>query len=123
MAAVNGDFGFSLAVLTASWTRVTPSPADTTIPATAGDRLSLMNNSSATQYVIKRTHVSGSPSPVTPAATSAGALADAGLVAVIQPSQEFVIRAPKGSLPDFIRVNDYYAWGEADGPMGVNPIN
>jgi len=123
MAAVSGDFGFSQAVLTASWTRITPSPADTTIPATAGDKLTLMNNGGAAMYVIKRTHVSGSPSPALPAATLAGALADAGLVAAIQPSQEIAIPAPKASLPDFVRVNDYYVWGEADGPMRVNPIN
>lgn len=125
MAAVNGDFGFVVAVVNGDWTRITPSPADTTIPATAGDRLNLTNNGSGTIYVIKRAHVSGSPSPALPAATVAGALADAGLKAQIMPSQQIPIRASKGALPDFIRCNDYYAWTDnASGdPLSVDPIN
>jgi hypothetical protein len=125
MPAVSGDFSFNVDVINAGWTRLIPNPADSTIPATAGDRLLLMNNGTGTIYVIKRTHVAGVPSPALPAATAAGALADDGLVAQIYSSQEIALRAPRESFPDYRRCGDYYAWTDvvAGSPLRVDPVN
>lgn len=125
MPAISGDFSFNLDVVNATWTRLEPSPADSTIPKTAGKRLKLMNNGNGTIYVIKRVHVAGVPSPALPAATVAGAQADDGLVAQILSSQEIALRASQMSFPDFLRLSDYYAWTDvvAGSPLRVDPEN
>lgn len=126
MAAVNGDHSFVLAVVNGSWTRMQPNPADATIPKTAAIKLLLQNIGSGTIYIIKRTHDSGgTPTVALPAASTAGALADAGLVAVIEHAQDLALPAPVSALPDFLRLSDYYAWTDnaAGDPLRVWPQN
>jgi hypothetical protein len=126
MSRISGDFSFVVAVVNGAWTRLVPNPADSTIPKTAGDQILLQNIGSGTVYIIKRAHDAlDAPVVALPAATSVGALADAGLVAVVEHAQDLPLLAPLRSIPDFLRCSDYYAWTDdaAGGPVRICPIN
>lgn len=126
MSLVSGDASFLVAAVNASWTRLVPSPADSTIPKSAGMELKIQNLGAGTVYLLKRTHSAlDAPTVALPAATEAGALADAGLVTVLEHAQEIALPAPFLGFPDLLRCSDYYVWTNdaAGGPVRVWPVN
>lgn len=126
MSLVSGDSSFLVAAVNASWTRMVPSPADSTIPKSAGVELRIQNLGAGTIYLLKRTHDAvDAPTVSLPAATEAGALADTGLVAVLEHAQDINLPAPVFAFPDLLRCSDYYVWTNdaAGGPVRVWPVN